>query len=79
MPRFSRPIIVDGVQVGIACGREPDRACSSCGGFGAHKLCDYPVKSKSGTCDRVLCKQCAHPVGHDHDYCPAHFRLSQAR
>lgn len=78
MPRFSRPIIIDGKQVGVMCGRSPDKKCSSCGGFGGERLCDYPVTNgKTGTCDRALCKSCAVRVAPNTDYCPAHHRLSQ--
>jgi hypothetical protein len=74
-----RTIYIDGVAIGIGCDRtrRPSHKCSSCGWGGADKQCDYPVKTKSGTCDRWLCRKCAVSVGPDRDYCPPHHRLNQ--
>lgn len=73
MPRWSAPIIIDGKVCGIMCGSSPTRYCSTCRKRAGYQ-CDYPVKSKSGTCDRWLCRGCATRVGPDRDYCPAHAR-----
>jgi hypothetical protein len=35
-------------------------------------LCDYPV-GDGKTCDRAMCREHAHHVGRDVDYCPDHF------
>lgn len=76
-----RTLYLDGVAIGIACDRVRSRRgthkCSSCGRLFADKQCDYPVKTKSGTCDRWLCRKCAVSVGPDRDYCPPHHRLNQ--
>jgi len=57
-----------------SCSRGSRVRCSSCGAD-ASLLCDYPVKAKSGTCDRPLCHRCATVVGADKHYCPPHTRL----
>lgn len=77
MPRRCIPLIVDGKVVGRAQIDVPNRNCSSCGRPGADIRCDYPVKTKSGTCDRWLCKRCAVSVGPDWDYCPVHDRIAK--
>lgn len=81
MPAFSRPIVVDGKLVGIACGRRDHRQCSTPGCRNdAGLLCDYPVtrQGKPGTCDRKVCVGCAKHIGKNVDYCAAHGRLKGA-
>jgi len=74
-----RTLFINGHAVGIACdrSRRESHKCSSCGWGGANKQCDYPVQTKSGTCDRWLCGKCAVRVGPDRDYCPPHHRLTE--
>jgi hypothetical protein len=74
-----RTLYLDGVAIGIACDRSRPQShkCSSCGWGGANLQCDYPVKKKSGTCDRWLCKRCALDAGPDKHHCPPHHRLNQ--
>lgn len=43
------------------------------------KQCDYPTKSKSGTCDKHLCAAHATSGGREIDYCPPHAKLVQAQ
>lgn len=77
MPSWSKPIVVDGQVVGIACGRSPRRNCSTPGCRSAATIqCDYSVvrKGKVGTCDRWCCRSCAKNVGPNRDYCGAHAR-----
>jgi hypothetical protein len=75
MPSWSRPIVVDGVVVGRACGRSPFHPCVTCG-KSATIRCDHPVtrNGKPKTCDRWCCRGCAVSVGPDRDYCAAHAR-----
>lgn len=79
MPRRCVPIVVDGKIVGRMQVDVRDKKCSSCGGFGATQLCDYPVTRKGApaTCDRACCAKGAVNVGPDRDYCPPHHRLSK--
>lgn len=73
-----RTLYLNGVAIGIGCDRSKRyHKCSSCSAYGANVQCDYPVKTKSGTCDRWLCRKCAVKVGPDRDYCPPHDRLTQ--
>ena len=57
----------------IVCSRgQRNPKCEVCGGYGATRLCDYPV-SQGKTCDRRMCPNCsARPKGKDEDYCPDH-------
>ena len=73
-----RTIFINGVAIGIGCDRgRRSHTCTSCKAYGANLQCDYRVKTKSGTCDRWLCRKCAVKVSPDRDYCPPHHRLSQ--
>lgn len=47
--------------------------CSVCG-RPSSKQCDFPTRSRSGTCDKFLCDKCAVPFGDDTDFCPSHPR-----
>lgn len=77
MPRFSRPVVVGDQVIGIECGREPDRACSTPGCRNhADKSCGFAVvrKGHPGTCDRAVCESCAVKIGGGLRYCGAHGR-----
>jgi hypothetical protein len=63
----------NGISV-IACSRGGKKC--ACGNHYT-KLCDYPVKTLSGTCDRPLCSKCSVSVGPNRDYCPAHARVEK--
>ena len=75
MASWSTPIIVNGVQVGIACHRGHAPSCKC--GRRETKKCDYPLRgAKAGkTCDASLCDRCATRVGKNLDHCPAHAAL----
>ena len=75
MPCFT--IYNNGKPIGIACVRGHRRKpCVYCGRPGA-RLCDYPVKRKSGdgTCDRALCERCTSRNG-EIDYCRPHAQMA---
>lgn len=79
MPRFSKPVVVDGQVIGIACGRIPHKKCSTPGCRNhAGRLCDYPVNrgGNRGTCDRAICDGCSVRAGSGLDHCPPHARLA---
>ena len=67
-----------GDTIAIVCHRKPwpETAQCSCAAF-AEYLCDYPV-GENRTCDRPMCADHAHQVGHDIHYCPGHFREYEA-
>lgn len=56
----------------IACtrGRKP-RRCAYCSAPGT-QLCDHVVGAGSQTCDTPVCREHAHHVEPDRDYCRAH-------
>ena len=61
----------------IVCRGHGDRRrrapCVACGA-GVEALCDH--RNRDGrTCDAPLCRGCAHHVGKNRDYCPAHKRF----
>jgi transcriptional regulator with XRE-family HTH domain len=62
----------------FACNRGQGRTshrCKECDGR-ASIQCDYALTAKASraTCDVWLCERCAHLVGKDRHYCPAHYR-----
>lgn len=61
---------------GFACTRGKRQAnlgtCQTGGcSAPAEILCDWPKDGK--TCDRKVCRRCAHRVGPNKDYCPEHW------
>lgn len=60
---------------GFLCGNLGP-PCTKCGGV-AGILCDFPV-GDGKTCDRSLCKVCAHKVAPDTDYCTDHYAMWDA-
>jgi hypothetical protein len=60
---------------GIICG-DLGPHCTQCGGV-SDILCDFPV-GYDKTCDRALCKACAHRIAPDTDYCLDHFSQWEA-
>ncbi len=60
----------------IVCG--PGKRCAC--GRRATQECDWKVPArKSGTCDRPLCKRCAHVPAEGKDLCPEHAAIWKAR
>lgn len=68
----------------VICGPRPrpNSPCQFCKTKPHTKLCDFPLakiryprKSKSKTCDKKLCDDCATPAGDNLDYCPLHKKM----
>lgn len=66
--------------------REPIGTIFVCGDLGEHcadcsdlgtLLCDYPV-GDGKTCDRPMCEEHAHEIGHELHYCEAHNKMWEA-
>ena len=75
-----RPLIVDGVAVGIACGiREKRCKVAGCGRV-CTKLCDYPTPGgKQSTCSMQLCDAHATSARPELDHCPVHSKMEGAQ
>lgn len=64
-----RVILPDGTAAIVCSGRRRKRcAC----GRPATRLCDWKLRSRSGTCDTPLCAACTASPAPDKDLCPAH-------
>ncbi|WP_432262812.1 hypothetical protein [Cupriavidus sp. TMH.W2] len=59
-------------QTFFICG-ELGQHCADCAAVGAF-LCDYPV-GEGKTCDRPMCADHAHEIGHELHYCAAHHQM----
>jgi len=76
-------VTLPGGSMAIICTRGRSRvakvcqATAECHGSGT-KLCDWPT-AKGKTCDLRSCQEHAHNVGHEVDYCPAHWEIREQR
>ena len=62
----------DGISV-IACGSRLEVERCVCCGKSSGFQCDYPDPGrKSGTCDKLVCGECAKEVGFNLHHCPDH-------
>ncbi len=59
-----------GKSIGFMCG-DFGEPCLDCGAV-ADNSCDYPVGDNK-TCNRLLCDDCAEPIGADTHYCRDHY------
>ena len=66
--------MADGTMVHVRIARPKRRRCTLCDGLTpASRLRECDFKMPDGkTCDRLMCSDCAHRVGPDLDWCPAH-------
>ncbi|MGB5809311.1 MAG: hypothetical protein WBG86_02200 [Polyangiales bacterium] len=74
----------DGPVNAIVCNRQRRAKCSVCRKKAGTRLCDAPLervryarKTRSKTCDKPLCDDCAIVVGENTDVCPGHERWAQ--
>lgn len=65
---------------GIVCTRGARTAPCSVPGCGRRhtKLCDFPIATRDGTCDAMLCDAHATRVAPNKDYCPPHAKHVEA-